>query len=60
MDKFWEWLSWKLPRRLVYWATVRLIVYGTSGKWGTEIMSEAKALNLLTRWKEGKNVPPVS
>ena len=24
MDKFWMWIAWRLPRRVVYWATVRL------------------------------------
>lgn len=24
MSKFWEWLAWKIPKRLVYWAAIRL------------------------------------
>lgn len=24
MDRFWMWLAWNLPRRLVYWCAIRV------------------------------------
>jgi hypothetical protein len=24
MDRFWIWLAWHLPRRLVYWCAIRV------------------------------------
>lgn len=33
---FWGWLAWLLPRKLVYWAAIRLMTYSR----GTEPLSE--------------------
>lgn len=30
-ERFWFWLAWKLPRKLVYWAGIRLWAFGTTG-----------------------------
>lgn len=27
---FWQWISWRLPRPLVYWAAIRLGVHATT------------------------------
>ena len=29
-EKFIIWLVWKLPKRIIYWATVRLFAYASS------------------------------
>jgi len=29
--KIWMWLAWKLPRPLVYWATIRLVTWRCNG-----------------------------
>lgn len=36
IEKFWWWLAWRLPRRLVYLAFIRLWAHGTTGQWGDQ------------------------
>ena len=50
MDRFWLWFAWKLPRKLVYWASIRLIAHGTSGKFSKTIVPELTAMDALDRW----------
>jgi hypothetical protein len=51
--KFWSWLAWRLPKRLVYWAAIRLIANATQGKYSNQVVPELKILDALERW-EGK------
>lgn len=49
-DKFYREFAWILPRRLVYWAAIRLIAYGTVGKYGKTVVPEFRAMDALKRW----------
>ena len=51
-EKFFFWLAWKLPRRLVYWCAIRLIARATTGDWGHTIVPELTAMGALRRWDE--------
>jgi hypothetical protein len=49
MDRFWMWLAWKLPRRLAYWATVR-VGADASFKLPHQDVSSITIMSALQRW----------
>ena len=49
-DRFWQWLAWKLPRQLAYWAALRVIAYATQGDYSDTDVSELTAMDSLKRW----------
>lgn len=51
-ERFWTWLAWKLPRPLVYWATIRCGAHATTGRWSNQIVPETTLPDLLQRWTE--------
>jgi hypothetical protein len=51
MERFWVWLAWRLPRRLTYWASIRLLSAATCGKWENESPSGLLAKDALNRWE---------
>ncbi len=50
MEKVVIWIAFHLPRSLVYWATIRLIGYATTGKYSNTIVPELGAMDALQRW----------
>jgi hypothetical protein len=44
-EKFWIWLSRKLPRALAYWAYIRVAVEGN-----TEYPGDQKVFEPMQRW----------
>jgi hypothetical protein len=53
-EKFWTGLAWKLPDRLAYWATIRVLAYATTGKYGGQVVPELYAVDALERWGRDK------
>lgn len=51
-DKFWMFIAWNLPRKLVLWAAVRLIAHATTGKYGNTEVPLLTAMEALKRWDE--------
>lgn len=51
MNKFYLWLAYRLPRRLVYWASIRLMAHATQGQWSTQIVPDLSAMDALQRWE---------
>jgi len=51
-EKFWTWLAWHLPKKLVYWASVRLIANATMGKYSSQDVTTLQAWVALERWEE--------
>lgn len=50
-DRFWSWLAWRLPRRLVYWAYIRLATYGTDQPpWSHMNPGEQLVSQPMDRW----------
>ncbi len=49
-DKFWMWLAWLLPRRLVYWASIRLISAATVNQYSNTVVPDLSALDAIKRW----------
>ena len=50
MEKFWMWIAWRLPKRLIYWAAIRVAARATSGPDSTSA-PELLAMDALKRWE---------
>lgn len=57
-ERFFHWLAWRLPRRLIYWAAIRLVTVVTSGYWARTIVPELTFTDALTRWEKGPRGAP--
>lgn len=51
-EKFYTWLSYKMPKKLVYFCAIRLGVYATVGKYETQIVPELYFIDALKRWEK--------
>jgi len=51
-DKLSRWIARKLPRRVVYFATLRLIAYATTGKYAQMGISGLYAIVAVDRWNK--------
>ena len=49
-DKIWMKIAWLLPKRLVMWASIRLIAHATQGQYGNQLVTELGAMDALDRW----------
>ena len=47
-----ERIAWLLPRKIVYWAAIRLGSYGTAGKYSHQVVPELTFMDALSRWEE--------
>lgn len=45
-----NWIAYRLPREVVYWATLRLVAHATTGKYSEQIVPELTAMDALDRW----------
>lgn len=45
------WAAHRLPRWLVYWASIRLGSHATTGVWGHEDPTRTPILTALERWR---------
>ena len=52
IDSFYSWLAWKLPKKLIYYATIRLGVNGTTGKYSNTNTASVRFMTILKRWGE--------
>jgi len=50
-EKICTWLAWKLPRRVVYWASVRLGSSATVQPWENQVVPELTVAEALNRWE---------
>jgi hypothetical protein len=50
-EKIYFWIAWKLPRKLVYWCTIRLMAHATQTAEGIyQEPNEISIFNMLDRW----------
>jgi len=49
-ERAYIWIANHLPRRIVYFAAIRLIAHATQGKWSDQIVPELGAMDALGRW----------
>jgi hypothetical protein len=50
-EKLVQWLAWKMPKRLVYWAAIRLISAATVNEYADTEVAGLTALEALERWQ---------
>ncbi len=50
-EKFWFWWAWRLPKKLVYFAAIRLVAFATQGEYGNTVVSELPAMEAIGRWE---------
>jgi hypothetical protein len=50
-ETFWRGLARLLPRPLVYWATMRLVVYATGPRFGNSHPDYTSVMIALQRWQ---------
>jgi len=43
-------IAWHLPRTLVKWAAIRLMVNATTGKHSAQVVPDLTAIDALKRW----------
>ena len=48
-ERFWIWLSWRVPRDLAYWCAIRV---GTEAPKSLEEVPMLLYLDALKRWRE--------
>ena len=46
------WIAWRLPRRVVYWAAIRLGSSAAVGEYRNQVVPELTVLKALSRWEE--------
>lgn len=49
-ERIWLWIARRLPRKLVYWATIVLIAEATRGPYSTQIVPDLTAMDALKRY----------
>lgn len=47
-------IAWLMPKRIVFWCTLRLIAYATQGKYGNQIVPDLTAMDALERYRVDK------
>ena len=50
--RFYQWLSYHLPRELVYFCCIRMAAYATTGKYQDQIVPELTWDQMCRRWDE--------
>lgn len=55
-EEFWHWLVRKLPKKLVYFCGVRVLVHSTTGKHSSTVVPDLTAIDALKRYGDDYNV----
>jgi len=50
-DKICMWVAWNMPKKLAYWASIRVMSYATVGKYSSQIVPDLTATDALKRWE---------
>lgn len=54
LDKFFEWLAWKLPKRLAYWTVIRVVTHVSTTSLSYKEMGAITALEAVQEWKDAE------
>ena len=52
MNSIATWIAGIMPKSVVYHCAIRLIAFGTCGKYGTTEVSSLTAMDALARWEK--------
>lgn len=50
-EKLAIWLAWRLPRRVIHWATIRLAAHATQGRYSNQVVPDLAMMDALKRWE---------
>ena len=50
-EKLMMWISWKMPKWLVYFCAIRLGANATTGKYSNQIVTDLSFIDALKRWE---------
>lgn len=51
-ERFWRWASYRLPKKLIYFAAIRLGAYATTGKYGNMDAPAITLMDAIGRWSD--------
>ena len=51
-EKVWFWIANKLPAKLIYWASIRMGAFATTGKYSNTVVPDMTFVDALKRWSE--------
>lgn len=57
-ERFARWIAWHLPRRVVYWAAIRLGATATLPPYGDQIVPDLRFMDALDRWTSAQEPQP--
>lgn len=43
---------WALPRKVAYWAAIRVMAHATTGRYGNQVVPDLTAMDALKRWDD--------
>lgn len=46
------WLAWRMPRKVAYWASIRVMAHATQGQYGHQEVPALLAVDALKRWDD--------
>lgn len=49
-DKFFCWLAWLLPRRLAYWAAIRVLTWASTREFSHREMGSITVIEAIQSW----------
>jgi len=50
-DRFCSWVAWWLPRRIAYWAAIRVCARATVKEYSATEVCRLRVMEALDRWK---------
>ena len=50
MEQLYQWIAWRLPRRLVTWCAIRVVAFATQGPYDETVVPELSAMDAVKRW----------
>ena len=56
LDFVYNFMADILPKKVVYYATIRLMAHGTGTKYSNTNVSTVRAMTLLKRWEKDKEL----
>ena len=51
-ETLYRWIAQHLPRRVVYHAVIRAAAFATTGKYGSTVVPEVTAMDVIYRWSK--------
>lgn len=51
-DRLARWIASILPRKIIYYATMRAILHATSGVYSDEVVDSVAGTEILRRWEK--------